>query len=292
MTAVEPRGTDVVSGTPEPLDVGPLDAKPLDVPMDRWSRRDAADRWTADIFAVAQPAGAVVTLDVDMSEAMAFLRRQKLEGAATTYTTLLVKAAGLALASQPQLHQVVGARRRLLPGRVDIGLSVAGESPCAPVMVIEDAARKPVAELGEEIRTRAPQVREKERRDLQQLRRWGRLVPTSRLRRAVLRTALRRAAFRRSIAGTFQVSNLPLLDSVVPLAFVATGVLASGAVRDRVVVIDGAPAVRPTVTLCCSFNHTVWDAVRAAQFLGVVKLVLESEDAHRLVSGGAEASRR
>jgi pyruvate/2-oxoglutarate dehydrogenase complex dihydrolipoamide acyltransferase (E2) component len=245
---------------------------------DRARKLDAAERWTTDIFRVSTDAGALVAVEAEMTRCEATLLALADQGLAATYTSMLVRACALALSRHPDLHAVVGATRRLEPGRVDIGLSVAGESPCAPVLVLEDAGRRSLVDLAGELRGRAAEVREKERRDLAALRRWGRLVPLSALRRAILRTPMRRPAFRRSIAGTFQVSTMRSVDAMVPLAFVATGVLAAGEVRRRVVADGDRAVVRPTVRLACSFDHAVWDGARAARFLTEVKRILEDED--------------
>jgi pyruvate dehydrogenase E2 component (dihydrolipoamide acetyltransferase) len=44
-------------------------------------------------------------------------------------------------------------------------------------------------------------------------------------------------------------------------------VLAVGAVSDRVVAVDGKPAVRPVMTLSLSSDHRLIDGARAAAFL-------------------------
>jgi pyruvate/2-oxoglutarate dehydrogenase complex dihydrolipoamide acyltransferase (E2) component len=246
--------------------------------IDEIKRLDPAERWTSDIFRVSASAGAFVSVEADMSRQRDLLAALGAGGERVTYTAVFVRACALALERNPDLHVVVGATRRLHPGQVDIGLSVAGESPCAPVMVLEDAGSRTLVELAREIGERAEAVREKEQRDLAALRRWGWLLPWSTARRTVLRTGLRRPRFRRSIAGTFQVTTVPAVGTLVPLSFVATGALAAGGVTDRVVAVDGTPQVRPMATLTCPFDHKVWDAKRAATFLAEVRRIVEDED--------------
>ena len=262
------------------IEITRRDAVPVAYPPDpdRVRRLDAAERWTTDIFRVSARAGAVVAVEATMTRCEATLRELAGRGRPATYTAAIVRACALALARHPDLHAVVGTTKRLEPGRVDIGVSVAGESPCAPVMVLEDAANRSLVDVADELRDRASAVRDKESRDLAALRRWGRLVPLSAVRRAVLRTPMRRPKFRRSIAGTFQVTTVREVDAVVPLSFVATGVLAAGEVRHRVIADDEQAVVRPTVRLACSFDHAVWDGARAARFLLEVKRILEDED--------------
>ena len=44
-------------------------------------------------------------------------------------------------------------------------------------------------------------------------------------------------------------------------------ILAVGAIRERVVVVQGKPVVRPMITLTVSCDHRVVDGARAAMFL-------------------------
>jgi pyruvate dehydrogenase E2 component (dihydrolipoamide acetyltransferase) len=57
------------------------------------------------------------------------------------------------------------------------------------------------------------------------------------------------------------------------------GILAVGAIADRVVAVDGMIAVRPTMNLTLSSDHRVIDGARAAQFLNDVVLTLARADA-------------
>src|SRR5262249_3270462 len=153
-----------------------------------------------------------------------------------------------ALAANPDVHRVVAGTRRHQPARVDIGLSMTGETFVAPVLVLEGADQKSVADLAAETATRAVEVRREDTRKLQALRRWGWLVPFGFLRRTLLRCLFARATYRRQLAGSFQVTTVPVewgLSSV----FVATGVLVGGQVQQTVVAVDGQPAVRPTMTI-------------------------------------------
>ena len=44
-------------------------------------------------------------------------------------------------------------------------------------------------------------------------------------------------------------------------------ILAVGAITDRVVAVNGNPAVRPMMTLTLSSDHRVLDGVRSAEFM-------------------------
>ena len=91
-----------------------------------------------------------------------------------------------------------------------------------------------------------------QRRDLSERARAGRLRPTD-------------------IAGaTFTISNLGMyrVDSFSAIITPPqAAVLAIGSIADRVVPVEGQPAIRPVMTVTLSSDHRVVDGARAAEFL-------------------------
>jgi pyruvate dehydrogenase E2 component (dihydrolipoamide acetyltransferase) len=70
--------------------------------------------------------------------------------------------------------------------------------------------------------------------------------------------------------GTFTLSNLGMYGIDAFSAIITppqAAILAVGAIADRVVAVDGKPAVRPMMTLTLSSDHRVADGARAALFL-------------------------
>jgi pyruvate dehydrogenase E2 component (dihydrolipoamide acetyltransferase) len=255
------------------------------VSQDQIQALDYAERWLTDAFRVIEPAGGFTTVEVDMSRARALLDKLRATSPKATYNHLVVRAAAVALARRPDLHLLVAGTRRLRPSRVAIGLSVAGRTNFAPVMVIEDAGVKKLHTLVDEIVRRVPEVQAREEHDLAVMRRFGWLLPFAFLRRAVLRWLFRRLWFRTRLSGTFQITCVPGVDLAVPSLFNTAGCLGVGRVRDRVVAVDGAPAVRPTLLLACAIDHKAWDGVRVAAFQGELKKILEEGE----LEGEAEA---
>jgi hypothetical protein len=68
------------------------------------------------------------------------------------------------------------------------------------------------------------------------------------------------------------------VDVAVPLVFYSNTILGVGAVRDRIVAVDGVPVVRPTVWLTGVGDHSAFDGLRGGDTLRVVKEILEGED--------------
>jgi pyruvate/2-oxoglutarate dehydrogenase complex dihydrolipoamide acyltransferase (E2) component len=233
-----------------------------------------AERWMRDGLAVLRPAFSVCQITVDMAHARQRLDTFRKEGVQATPTHLLVLAAARALAANPDLHQIIAGNRRHHPPRVDIGLSITGDTFVDPVLVLEGADQKTLAEIAAEIARRAPEARAADERLRQILQRWGWLAPFGLLRRTILRLLFSSATFRRKGAGTFQVSTVPL-DWAATSTFTAAAVLVGGQVRSRVVVMDGQPAVRPVMKLTLSVDHGVWDGRAASRFLAAVKTDLE-----------------
>lgn len=81
---------------------------------------------------------------------------------------------------------------------------------------------------------------------------------------------------------TFTISNLGMFDVDAFTAIIVppqAGILAVGAIKDRVVAIGGYIAVRPMLTLTLSSDHRLIDGARAAEFLGDVVNGLAEPDA-------------
>ena len=79
--------------------------------------------------------------------------------------------------------------------------------------------------------------------------------------------------------GTFTISNLGMFEVDSFTAIVnppESCILAVGRIADRVVAVNGQPAVRPMMNLCLSYDHRIIDGAPAARFLQCVKHYLEN----------------
>ncbi len=244
--------------------------------VERTERLDYAELWMRDGLAVAPQPGFFQSIDADMTRCKALIETKRRAGVRLTYTHLFVKAAALVLSRHSELHQMVSGSRRLVPGQVDIGLSVAGSIMVAPVVIIVDAAHRAIEDIAEEVIRRAPEVRTAQDEFLAMSRRWGWIAPFGWMRRFILRQLLKRLSFKRTEVGTFQVSCLAGVDQFVPFLFSTSAILGTGRVKDRPVVANGNVEIRPTVTLSCCADHKVWDGMAGAVFLAELKEVLES----------------
>lgn len=167
-------------------------------------------------------------------------------GVRITHSDLLVAAVGRALRTHPRMNASWTADGIALHQEVNVALAMAVEH--AVVTAVVRAAD--TAAIGE-IAAR--------RRDLADRARAGRLQPAD-------------------IAGaTFTISNLGMYKVDAFTAIIVppqAGILAVGAIGDRVVAVGGEPAVRPMMTLTLSADHRVVDGASAAAFLADVVAAL------------------
>lgn len=214
------------------------------------------------------------SIEVDISRITAAIKASRERGQRCTYTYVLVRSAALVLSANPDLHKMLAGNRAQSPSQVDIAISVAGSGAVVPTLVIQRADEKSVYAIGDEVVRRVPEVTETHNHMLSRLNRWGWLVPFAVLRRAVLRLLFRSFSFRRKGVGTFQISMLPGVDQFATPLFNAGAILAAGAVAERVIAVEGLPAVRPTIHLTCSADHRVWNGHDCQRFLLGVRDVL------------------
>jgi pyruvate dehydrogenase E2 component (dihydrolipoamide acetyltransferase) len=168
-----------------------------------------------------------------------------------TVTDLLIKLVAAALRQHPRLNaswQAGEARAILLNPDINVGLAVAVDDGLV-VPVIHQADRLGLAELAGR------------RAELAARAQAGKLSPAD------------------LSGGTFTVSNLGMYGVDAFTAIVnppQAAILAVGRIADRVVPLDGQPAVQPMLTLSLSCDHRVVDGARAAQFLQTLAELVES----------------
>ena len=78
--------------------------------------------------------------------------------------------------------------------------------------------------------------------------------------------------------GGFTISNLGTYGVDAFNAIVnppQAAILAVGRIADRVVAVNGQPAVQPTMVLTLSCDHRALDGARGAQFLGALADLIE-----------------
>jgi pyruvate dehydrogenase E2 component (dihydrolipoamide acetyltransferase) len=106
------------------------------------------------------------------------------------------------------------------------------------------------------------------------------LAEIARLRRDVAERARTGKLRPADIAdATFTISNLGMYHVDAFSAIITppqAAILAVGAIADRVVPVDGKPAVRPMMSLTLSCDHRVADGARAAMFLNDLAMAIQA----------------
>jgi len=168
-------------------------------------------------------------------------------GVRLTYTDLLVKIMAAALTQHPRmLGSWEGASIRAWD-EINIGIATdTGEALVVPVIHGADALS-----IGEIAARRAELVE---------------------------RATAGRLALDDLARGTFTLTNLGAYNVDAFNAIInppQAAIIAVGRIADRVVAVDGTPAVRPTVVISLSCDHRVVDGARAARFLDDLAALIE-----------------
>jgi pyruvate dehydrogenase E2 component (dihydrolipoamide acetyltransferase) len=183
-----------------------------------------------------------VTREIDASGLVALreeLANKNEQGSRPTHSDILVALVARVLTKHPALNASwVGNGIRHNPD-VNIGLAMAvDDGVVAPV--IPRAHKADLTEIASV------------RKDLTERARAGKLHPQD------------------LSGGTFTISNLGMFNVDAFTAIIIApqaAILAVGRIADRVVAIDGQPAVRPMISCTLSVDHRVADGARAARFL-------------------------
>ena len=175
---------------------------------------------------------------------------EQARGIKLTHTDFLVALLARVLVRHPRLNASWSGAGIRLNEEVNIGVAMAVDDGVVAT-VIHNANKADLGEIAAQ------------RRDLTERARAGRLRPSD-------------------IAGaTFTISNLGMYHVDAFSAIISppqAAILAVGSIADRVVPVDGRPAIRPMMTVTLSCDHRVVDGARAAVFLNeVAEAVREPE---------------
>src|SRR5216117_497046 len=172
---------------------------------------------------------------------------RKQTGAHITYTDLLVRLVAAAIAQHPRVNVSWKDGTIVQHADVNVGLAVAMDDGLV-IPVLHRADTLTLAEL-------APR-----REDLVSRAQAGKLRPAD------------------IQGGTFTISNLGMFGIDAFNAIVnppQAAILAVGRIADRVVAVNGQPAVQPTMVLTLSCDHRALDGARGARFLGGLADLIE-----------------
>ena len=186
--------------------------------------------------------------EVDASRLAAWREQaNKHAGGRITYSDLLVKLVAAALSQHPRVNAAWRDGAIVVHDAVNIGLAVAVEDG----LIVPVIHRADTLSLGEIAARREDVV--------------GR-AQTSKLRPGDIQ------------GGGFTISNLGMYGVDAFQAIVnppQAAILAVGRIADRVVAVNGQPAVQPTMVLTLSCDHRALDGARGAQFLGALADLIE-----------------
>jgi len=171
---------------------------------------------------------------------------EKSHGVKVTHTDLLVAAVARALRQHPRMNASWANGSITLNPDVNVALAMAVENAVITA-VIRGADKAALGDIA------------KQRSQLAERARANRLQPAD-------------------IAGaTFTISNLGMFSVDAFTAIIVppqAGILAVGAIADRVVAVDGMIGVRPMVNLTLSSDHRLIDGASAARFLNDVVVAI------------------
>lgn len=165
-----------------------------------------------------------------------------------TITDLLIKSTALALRKHPRLNASWLGEDILLHSEINLGLAV----------MVEEGLLVPVIHQADQL---------------------GVLEIAARRQKLIAGAQANRLSLAEMSGGTFTLSNLGMFGVSAFSAIInppEAGILAIGAIEEKVVSQAGQMAIQPRLRLTLSLDHRVVDGGRGAQFLQTLKGLLEN----------------
>ena len=199
-----------------------------------------------------------VTRDIDATALNAYREKllaeiERTDGIRITHTDLLVALTSRVLLKHPRLNSSFTTPGIRLHDHVNMGVAIAVNDGVVAA-VIPNAHTASLAEIA------------KQRRDIADRARAGKLRPAD----------IADATFTISNLGMYHVDQFTAIITPPQAA-----ILAVGSIADRVVAVEGKPAIRPMMTLTLSSDHRAADGARAAMFLN--DLIEALREPHKLL---------
>jgi len=229
------------------------------------------------IDAARRPDG-FATMLVDLLPAKEFKDAfRKRHGVQLTYLHMLIKASALIMKKYPWTNYMIEKYRIIHPSSIDIGVSVAGEEVVTPVVIIREADKKSLKEIVEEFRKKTAEAIRDEKKNLEKLKKIGRLLPINFLRRMVIRYLAQSYRLRRQVIGTVQVSmlNTKETDLFIPTTMGTAVMLGVGGVANRPVVVGDKVEAHPSVYVTLLIDHRVWHPLHASELSKELHWIME-----------------
>ncbi|HET9924471.1 MAG TPA: dihydrolipoamide acetyltransferase family protein [Methylomirabilota bacterium] len=235
------------------IPTAPLTTKPLTLPSPQRGEgvgvgtvwRIMAERMTASWTSAPH---FYLVREVNVARLVSWLEKaRKQTGAHITYTDLLVKLVAAGLAQHPRVN--VSWKDGALERHADINIGLA--------VALDDGLVVPVLHRADTLGLKDLAAK---REDLVARAQAGKLRPAD------------------IQGGVFTISNLGMYGIDAFSAIVnppQAAILAVGRIADRVVPVNGQPAVQPTMVLTLSCDHRALDGARGAQFLGALAELIE-----------------
>lgn len=188
-----------------------------------------------------------LNVDIEMDQALKLREEAKAQELKISVNDVLVKAVAVAVRRFPRINQVFAGDVIQQLQNVDVGIAVAIEDGLI-TPIVKDADQKGLVEIAAEVRDLAERAKKK---------------------------ALKPDEY---TGGSITISNLGMfgIDSFIAVINPPqASILAVGKVEAKVVVRDGQMVIRQMMSMTFSGDHRVVDGAVGAQFLQVVRDLLE-----------------
>lgn len=249
-------------------------------------RLSVTERGVNDIFDALRMPFAIISMELDMSRALQFIREVEKETRRwLPLPALLVRASAMSVERAPEMLDMLHGSRLIRPSTIDVSVSVAGSTNLAPLAIVRDAVNKSLLECSEELVREVRRLRESEPKNIRLINRYGWLLPHF-LRRIFLRLYLKSYYGTKRSVGSFQISNLPAfcMDYAIVRAF-SRPVMIAGAVKKRPFVVEDRLEVRPTCIFTFHADHRLIDAAKAVPLLKSFSALMEQHPEATLEKG-------
>lgn len=240
------------------------------------------------------------TMELRMDEAMRYIDEfRKRTGRRLTVSHLMAKAAAMVLKECPDANAIVRWNRIYLRKRIGVFFQVVmtdegkGKEDLSGATPY-DVERKSLVEICDEFEAKIDLVRKRKDPALEKTRGTFRTIPYFLLNRFLktvsffsftLNLDLRWAGIPSDPFGSIMITNIGSLGldhayvPLVPYSRVPI-LLAVGAVKEKVVAVDGKPAVAKMIAINATFDHRVLDGMHAAVMSRVFREMIEKPFEH------------